>query len=154
MLSYEGSGVLKYFLGIEVARNSEGIYLCQRKYALDVISKSSNLGSKPILFPIEQNHKLATSTSPLLENGEQYRMLVGRLIYLSFTRPDLAYSVHILSQFLGAPCRDYWDAAIRVVQYLKGCPGQGILLRSDCDLSLSGWCNSDWDSCPLTRRSL
>ena len=103
MLSYEGSGVLKYFLGIEVARNSEGIYLCQRKYALDVISKSSNLGSKPILFPIEQNHKLATSTSPLLENGEQYRMLVGRLIYLSFTCLDLAYSVHILSQFMHKP---------------------------------------------------
>lgn len=147
-------GVLKYFLGIEVSRNSEGIYLCQRKYILDIIAEAGNLGSKPISFPMEQNHQLARSTSPLLENVEQYRRLVGRLIYLAFTRPDLAYSVHILSQFLNAPRLDHWNAAIRVVRYLKGCPGQGILLRSDCDQSLTGWCDSDWASCPLTRCSL
>ena len=132
-------------MGIEVARNSKRIYLCQRKYVLDIIAESSNLGSKSILFAVEQNHKLATSTSPLLNNGEQYRGLVGRLIYLSFTRPDLAYSVQILSQFLGTPGRDHWDVAIRVIQYLKGCSGQGILLRLDCDLSLSGWCDLDRD---------
>ena len=74
-------------------------------------------------FHMEKNHKLATSTSPLLDNVEQYRWLVGRLIYLSFTRPDLAYSVHILTQLLGAPRRDHWDATIRVIRYLKGCPG-------------------------------
>ena len=89
--------VLKYFPGIEVARNSKSIYLCRRKYALDIIAESGNLGSKPVLFLMEQNYKLATSTSPLLDNGEQYLRLVGRLIYLSFTRLDLAYFVHILS---------------------------------------------------------
>ncbi|CAH9084778.1 unnamed protein product [Cuscuta epithymum] len=53
-----------------------------------------------------------------------------------------------------APCQAHWDAALRVVRYLKGSPGQGILLRADSELSLTGWCNSDWDACPLTRRSL
>ena len=72
------------------------------------------LGSKPVSFPMEQNHQLARSTSPPLENVEQYRRLVGRLIYLSFTRLDLAYSVHILSQFLSTPRRDHWDATIHV----------------------------------------
>lgn len=102
---------------------------------------------------MEPNHRLARSTRPLMRDVEQYRQ-VGCLIYLSFTRPDLAYSVHVLSQFLHAPRKDHWDAAIRVVRYLKGCPGQGILLRSDCDLSLSGCCDSDWATCPLTRRSV
>ena len=69
--------------------------------------ESRNLGSKPVLFPMEQDHKLVTSTSPLLDNGDQYRRLVGPLIYLSFPRLDLTYFVHILSQFLGAPHHDH-----------------------------------------------
>ena len=52
------------------------------------------------------------------------------------------------------PRQEHWDAALRVVRYLKGSPGQGILLRSDSELSLKGWCDSDWAACPLTRRSL
>ena len=136
-------GVLKYFLGIEVTRKTKEIYLCQRSYALDIITELDYLGSKHVHFPMEQNHKLATSSSPIIDNVKQYRMLVGRLIYLSFTRPNFAYSVHILSQFLGAPCRDHCDATI-LVRYLKGSPGQGILLCVDCDMSLSGWCDPNW----------
>ncbi|XP_021839557.2 uncharacterized mitochondrial protein AtMg00810-like [Spinacia oleracea] len=147
-------GVLKYFLIIEVARSSEGIFLCQRKYTLDIIAEARLLGSKPMGFPIEQNHNLALATGALLEDPESYRRLVGRLIYLSFTRPDLAYTVYILAQFMQAPRQEHWDAAIRVVRYLKGCAGQGILLHADCDLILSGLCNSDWASCPLIRRAI
>lgn len=147
-------GVLKYFLGIEVARSPEGIFLCQRKYTLDIIAEAGLLGAKPAGFPIEQNHHLAVAKGPFLDDPEKYRRLVGRLIYLSFTRPDLAYTVHILAQFMQQPRQEHWDAALHTVRYLKGCPGQGILLRADCDLRLTGWCDSDWASCPLTRRSI
>ncbi|KAL6565862.1 hypothetical protein OROHE_004917 [Orobanche hederae] len=147
-------GPLKYFLGIEVARSTSGLFLCQRKYTLDIITEAGLLGAKPATFPIEQNHKLGLATGAKLTDKESYRRLVGRLVYLSVTRPDLAYSVHILSQFMQEPRQEHWDAALRVVRYLKGTPGQGILLSADCDLSLQGWCDSDWASCPLTRRSL
>ncbi|CAH9071582.1 unnamed protein product [Cuscuta epithymum] len=147
-------GVLKYFLGIEVARSTDGIFLCQRKYILDIISEAGLLGAKPSSFPMEQNHSLGLATGELLADPESYRRLVGRLIYLSFTRPDLAYSVHSLSQFMQAPRREHWSAALRVVRYLKGSPGQGILLSSSSTLTLTAWCDSDWASCPLTRRSL
>lgn len=147
-------GSLKYFLGIEVARNQEGIFLCQRKYTLDIISEVGLLGAKPASFPIVQQHKLALSRSALMEEPERYRRLVGRLIYLLATRPDMTYAVHILSQFMQNPRMDHWDSALRVVRYLKGTPGQGILLRSDCDLRLRGWCDADWAGCPLTRRSI
>jgi hypothetical protein len=85
---------------------------------------------------------------------ERYRRLVGRLVYLTITRPDLCYFVHILAQFMQAPLQIHYDAALRVVRYLKSNPGQGILLRSDSDVLLSGYCDSNWASCPLTRRSL
>lgn len=146
-------GVLKYFLGIEVARNATGFYLCQRKYTLDIINKTGLLGGKPALFPLEQNHKLALST-PFLSNPQQYRRLIGRLIYLAVTRPDLTFSVHTLAQFMQTPREDHWTAALRVVRYLKSTSGQGILLRSDNNFQITGWCDSDWASCPLTRRSV
>ena len=147
-------GALKYFLGVEVARNPEGIFLCQRKYALDILSEAGLLGAKPAHVPLEQQHKLAMADGQLLDDPEQYRRLIGRLIYLCFTRPELSYCVHILSQFMQQPKAAHWDAALKVVRYLKGNPGQGIFLRSDCDLQLYGWCDSDWAGCPLTRRSL
>ncbi|CAH9103703.1 unnamed protein product [Cuscuta epithymum] len=66
----------------------------------------------------------------------------------------LAYAMHILSQFMQAPRQQRRDAAVRVVRYLNGTPRQGILLSSSCDLTLTGWCDSDLASCPLSRRSL
>ncbi|XP_016178855.1 uncharacterized protein LOC107621340 [Arachis ipaensis] len=112
------------------------------------------LGSRPVSTPIEENHRLALAEGPLLSDAAQYRCLVGRLIYLCFTRPELSYSVHILSQFMHQPHEEHWQAALRVVRYLKGRPEQGVLLRRENDFTLHAWCDSDWAGCPLTRRSL
>ncbi|XP_019104867.1 uncharacterized mitochondrial protein AtMg00810-like [Beta vulgaris subsp. vulgaris] len=103
---------------------------------------------------MEQKHQLALAEGPLFDDPERYRRLIGRLIYLVMSRPDLAYVVHILSQFMQAQKVVHWDAALHVVRYLKKNLRQGILFRSDSALCLEGWCDSDWASCHITRRSL
>lgn len=147
-------GPLRYFLGIEVARSPTGMYLCQRKYALDISSETCLMGVKPTTFPLEQNHKLSLAQDGSFSDPTRYRRLVGRLIYLGNTRPELSYVIHILSQFMNDPQNAHWNAALRVVRYDKNSPGQGILLRANTPLTLTAWCDSDHGACPITSRSL
>ena len=89
-----------------------------------------------------------------MKDATQYRRLVGRLIYLTITRPNLIYAIHILSRFMQAPREEHMTAACRVVRYLKGTVGFGLLLPTTNDLRLYGFCDSDWRTCPLSRQSL
>ncbi|KAL5699168.1 hypothetical protein ACHQM5_030108 [Ranunculus cassubicifolius] len=104
-------------------------------------------------FPMEQNLHLSPNDGTLLPDPTPYRRLVGRLIYLTITRPDINYSVNILSQFMHSPRSAHMDATHRVLQYLKGSIGKGIFLSSSSNLRLQGYCDSDWAGCPTTRRS-
>jgi len=144
-------GDLKFFLGIEIARSKKGIYISQRKYALEIIKDSGYLGAKPVEFPMEECR--LSNTGELLKDPYIYQRLVGRLIYLTITRPDITYSVHILSRFMHEPRQPHMAAALRVVRYLKSAPGQGLLLHSNNSLHLRAFCDSDWAGCPVTRRS-
>lgn len=93
-------GLSKYFIGIEVARSPMGIYLCQRKYALDIISEMGLLGAKPASFPLEQNHSLALAEGPDFDDVQGYRRLVGRLIYLAcYTSRFVILGIHLISVY-------------------------------------------------------
>ncbi|XP_074293395.1 secreted RxLR effector protein 161-like [Silene latifolia] len=111
-------------------------------------------GAKPVNTPIIPNHKLALAKGYILKDLMKYRRIVGRLIYLTITRPDLVYSVHILSQFVNEPRKEHLDALIRVVRYIKGTPSKGIIISKSSELHLYGFSDSDWGTCPMTRRSL
>ncbi|KAK3002667.1 hypothetical protein RJ639_019973 [Escallonia herrerae] len=147
-------GDLKYFLGIEFSRSKKGIFMSQRKYALDILQDSGLLGVRPDKFPMEQNLKLTPTDGILLSDPTKYRRLVGRLIYLTVTRPDIVYSVRTLSQFMHEPRKPHWNAAIRILKYIKGNPGQGLLFSSTNNLALKAFCDSDWGGCRTTRRSV
>ena len=110
------------------------MFLCQRKYALEIIDECGLLGAKPADFPIEENHKLALAAGRDLNNATRYRRLVGRLIYLTIIRLDLTYAVHILFQFMHSPNDDHMEAARRVLHYLKGIAREGIFLHTPNDL--------------------
>ncbi|KAF5477194.1 hypothetical protein F2P56_003861 [Juglans regia] len=144
---------LKYFLGLEVAYSQKGIFLNQRKYTLDILTDSGQLGAQTAHFPMEQNLKLTDCDGSLLTDPSAYRRLVGCLIYLTITHPDIVFAVNILSQFMHAPRDPHMQAAIRVLRYLKGSPGQGIFFSSSSNLHVTAYTDSNWANCPTTRRS-
>ncbi|CAM8956126.1 unnamed protein product [Rhodiola kirilowii] len=147
-------GNLKYFLGLEVARSPAGIFLNQRKYVMDMLDEYHFTECKPVKTPMETKHGLGLSSAPLLPDASVYRRLIGRLIYLTITRPDLSFPVHVLSQFMQSPNEDHLRAAHRVLRFIKLAPAQGLLFPTDSPLCLTAYCDADWASCPTTRRSV
>lgn len=146
-------GTLKYYLGIKVARCPFDLFLLQCKYVLNILAEASLTASKSTEFVIEQNHTLAIPDNPPSADPSRYRRLVGRLVYLTTTRLDICYVVHILSQFLYEPRQKHLDAVYHILCYLQGIPGNDLFLQADSSLKLSAYYDFDWASYPLTRRS-
>ncbi|XP_042950416.1 uncharacterized mitochondrial protein AtMg00810-like [Carya illinoinensis] len=146
-------GSLKYFLDLEVARNSNGIQVCQCKYALDILHDSCLLGCKPSSTPMDSNLKLSNNEGTLLQDPTLYRRLIDKLIYLTITQPDLTYSTHLLSQYMATPYIPHLQAAYKVLKYVEKSLGHGLFFPSSSSCQVTAYCHSDWASCPDTRRS-
>ncbi|GJV89059.1 ribonuclease H-like domain-containing protein [Tanacetum coccineum] len=144
-------------LGIEVLENKNGLCLSQRKYCLELLSEYGLLACKPVATPLQQNVVLSYEESDndkFLPNMLEYQKIIGKLIYLSITRPDISYAVHCLSQHMHSPLQSHFTAALRVLRYLKSAPGTGIQFYKGSSFSLHAFSDADWAKSPKTRKSV
>ena len=135
---------LHYFLGIEVTRTKSGLHMIQKKYIVDLLTKLHMLDAKPVSTPQAATPKLLLISGNALDDPKEYRMVIGSLQYLAYTRPDIAYSVNRLSQFMHRPTDVHWQAAKRILRYLAGTLSHGIYLRSHSPQTLHAYSDADW----------
>ncbi|CAJ2651510.1 uncharacterized mitochondrial protein AtMg00810-like [Trifolium pratense] len=123
-------------------------------YCLDMITDAGLLASKPISTPSDPSIKIHQGLSHPYHDISAYRRLVGKLLYLNATRPDITFITQQLSQYLSNPTINHYNAAIRVLKYLKFCLGRGLFFPGDSSLHLISVSDADWADCKDTRRSI
>uniref|UniRef100_A0A2N9GQ59 Uncharacterized protein n=1 Tax=Fagus sylvatica TaxID=28930 RepID=A0A2N9GQ59_FAGSY len=146
-------GHLSYFLGLEITSSDDGFYLTQAKYTSDLLSRAGLTDHKILDTPIELNARLTPSSGELLPDPTLYRQLVGSLVYLTVTRPDISYAVHQVSQFMSAPRSTHYAAVLRILRYLKGTLFHGLHFSAQSPLTLRAYSDADWAGDPTDRRS-
>ncbi|KAK2993178.1 hypothetical protein RJ640_030802 [Escallonia rubra] len=145
-------GELHHFLGLELEQNEEGIFLCQQKYAKDLLIRFGLFGSNVIETPMEVNANLHMDEGEDIKDPTKYRQLIGSLIYLTLTRPDIAQAVGMVSRFMQAPKKPHLEAARRILKYLQGTIDFGIMYRRG-GYKINGFCDADYAGDKSTRRS-
>ncbi|KAJ9566549.1 hypothetical protein OSB04_002515 [Centaurea solstitialis] len=146
-------GTLRYFLGIEVAQSKKGYLLSQKKYISDLFERARLSDKKTVDTPLETNVHYTPTNGVPLSDPSLYRTIVGSLVYLTVTRPDIAHTVHVVSQFVTAPTTVHWGAVLRILRYLRGTQFQSLLFPSTSSLKLSAYSDASWDSDPSDRKS-
>ncbi|GMP98380.1 hypothetical protein CsSME_00046293 [Camellia sinensis var. sinensis] len=147
-------GSLKYFLGIEVARSKDGIFISPRKYVLDLLKEIGMLGCKACDTPLELNQKLGDDEGggATVDRGS-YQRLVGKFIYLFHFRPDIAVAVSVVSQFMHAFHQIHFEAVMRILKYLKSAPGKGLYFSKYDHFRVEAYTDADWVGLVTDRRS-
>ncbi|XP_028763329.1 uncharacterized protein LOC114721636 [Neltuma alba] len=137
-------GEVNYFLGLEVEKTSQGYFVSQRAYAGNLLERFGIGVAKEKATPMKPNLKLKKDEGKLLKNPIRFRQLVGSLIYLTITRPEISYSVGIVSQFIQNPRAPHLEAAKWILRYTKGTLSYGLLYKKQVKFTLSGFTDADW----------
>ena len=147
-------GRLSVFLGLELTYSANGIIVTQQKFSKELLRDTDISPLTPHFTPLPLNHKLSSNDSPLLPNPTLYHSLVGKLNFLTHTRPDLSYVVQTLSQHMQNPTTAHFEVVKHTLGYLFATLEKGILLLASNQLTLQAYSDSDWGACPETRRSI
>ena len=136
-------GSLNYFLSLEVSSSADGYYLTHAKYTSNLISRASITDSKIVDTLIEYNCRLNSHDGESLSDATLYRQLVGSLIYLTVTHPDISYAIHVVNQFMAAPISPHYAVVLRILRYMKGTIFDGLHFSSHSSLTLLAYSDAD-----------
>ena len=137
-------GRMKYFLGVEIHQTEAGIFLCQGKYASEILARFGMGSCNAVNNPMVPGTKLSSQEKGEEIDSTEYKQLIGSLIYITTTRPDIMYAVSFLSRFMAAPKEGHLLAAKRILRYLKGTMNFGIFYKRSSDNTLKGYTDSDF----------
>ena len=127
--------------------------ISQRKYTLNILANIGMLDCKPVDTHLDPNVKLVPNQGEPLLDPWRYRRLVGKLNYFTITWPDISFPMSMVSQFLQSLYDSNWDAAVRILHYIKGTPGQGVLYENIGHIQIVGYCDAHWANSPTDRCS-
>jgi hypothetical protein len=140
-------------LGIEVSKSPDGLILTQTKYLTDLLQRVNMSTCKSVSSPMASGTSLSTHGSVPCENLHLYRSVVGALQYATLTRPDLAFSVNKVSQFMHMPTEENWIAVKRILRYISGTLDYGLLFYNNSTTSIHAYADADWAGNLDDRRS-
>jgi hypothetical protein len=146
-------GPIEKYLGVEFVPCSEGIFMHQSQYSTALFSEFGMQDCRPSPVPLPEGRTLVSETGTASVDPTRYRQIVGKLLYLTNTRPDLAYSVNLISRFLVNPQQKHLDSALDILRYVQATKDYGILYQKGQDINIQGYTDTDWGSCEETRRS-
>nr|KYP56954.1 Retrovirus-related Pol polyprotein from transposon TNT 1-94 [Cajanus cajan] len=146
-------GHMRHFLGIEVIQSNTGIFICQRQYAHDVLARFNMTESNSVRNPIVPGTILSKDIEGSAVDATKFKQVVGSLMYLTVTRPDLMFRVSLISRYMANPKESHWAAAKRLLRYLKGTLEYGIFYQEKTKTGLMAYSDNNYAGDLDDRRS-
>ena len=146
-------GELSFFLGLQIKQLKEGTFVCQSKYVKDILKKFGMEDAKPIKTPMATNGHLDLDEGGNPVDQKLYRSMIGSLLYLTASRPDIMFSVCMCARFQAAPRECHLTAVKRILRYLKYSPNIGLWYPKGAHFDLVGFSDSDYAGCKVDRKS-
>ena len=145
--------LMSYFLGIEVIQGDDGIFIHQRKFAIEFLKKFKMEDSNPFKTPIETEIKHTKEGDGRTVDATYFKQIVGSLRYLTCTRPDLCYTVGLVSRYIESPRQVHLQVVKRIMCYIKGTTAFGVFYSSSKKIEIVGYSDSDWGGDSDERKS-
>lgn len=137
-------GELTHFLGLQIRQQDSSIFLSQSKYVKNLVKKFGLDSASSVRTPMSPNVKLTVDLLGKSVDSSLYRSMIGSLLYLTASRPDISYSVGVCARYQANPKESHMTALKRIIKYVKTTAELGVWYSKDTNGVLAGYSDADW----------